>query len=213
MIECDKAFRGYFLTLILNAVHAANESPNLRSRVYEARQRSKHDELKKLVHAFADSAVPNAAGDVDSGIYSAESGSQWRSDSFASYGTASISDASVNSAGRVSPTSSKKRGFSKRLLGVFSNRSTASSATTDVTNAIVPQPLLVDSATLADHNKEQNKRSKSTVRRFTRSRHTRCTWLPSIQKSNQAPVLAERPPHALLNHTTSAQHRIPSSEQ
>jgi hypothetical protein len=140
----------YFLTLLLNSANVAIESPSLRSRVYEQRQRLKYEELKKLCHSFSLGPIPDFTSDIDNIHYQMEMRPSTRSESLASNITVTTSDSASTNPNRGSPVSSKKRGLSRKLFGVFSSRSASVSAPSVPSNHTnndgspgTPQPSLI----------------------------------------------------------------------
>jgi hypothetical protein len=119
----DASFVSYFLTLLLNSVNIAVESPSLRSRIFEQRQRIKYEELKKLCHLFSLGPIPDFTSDIDNMHNQIDMRPNTHSESLTSTISVATSDSANTNSGRISPASSKKKGFSKKLFGVFSSRS------------------------------------------------------------------------------------------
>jgi len=113
----------YFLTLLLNSVNIAIESPSLRPRIFEQRQRIKYEELKKLSHLFSLGPIADFTSDTDNMHYQMDMRPNTHSESITSNTSVATSDSANTNPSRTSPVSSKKKGFSKKLFGVFSSRS------------------------------------------------------------------------------------------
>ena len=141
----DSAFRRYFLTLLLNCVQAAIESPQLRGRVFEARRNSKNEDLRKLIFQFTRSPLPDFNQDIDISSFSNSS----RPESVAG---------STNSETRTSPVSAKKGGIQKRIKKIFSTRS-ASVSSPSPSESNNSQPSIM----FETKTKESVKRTKSMV--------------------------------------------------
>jgi len=143
----DQSFSSYILTLILNSVNVAIESPSLRSRIHEQRQRLKHEELRKLTNLFSLGPIPDFTTEIDSVHHQTDTRPSTRSDSFASNTTTATTDSASTTPGRTSPVSSKKKGLSRKIFGVFSSRSGSISSPSVLPNnvnndglPISPQP-------------------------------------------------------------------------
>jgi hypothetical protein len=132
--KCDKSFLPYFLTLILNAVNVAIESPSLRARVFEQRQRIKCEELKKLCSLFNLGPLPDFNSDFDVIHSQSDMRSSIRSENSVNTVNTTTNDSANSNTGRTSPISSKKKGFSKKIFGVFSSRSASLTSTTTSSN-------------------------------------------------------------------------------
>ena len=165
MYQCDSSFREYFLTLLLNSVHIAIESPSLRCRVAEQRQRLKREELRKLSQTLCISQCATNGTDVESNNHQVEQRFTPRIDNDLNL----IMDNTGTTPGRT------KRGFSK-IFGVFSGRQGSISSTMpspssstplnfaspDVSPATPPSP---DMNTI--HNKTLPIGSKDSIKRTT----------------------------------------------
>jgi hypothetical protein len=170
----DHSFCSYFLTLILNSINVAIESPNLRSRIYEQRQRLKHEELKKLSNIFILGPIPDFTSDIDHVHHQIDMRPSTRSESFASTTTAATSDSASTTPGRTSPVSSKKKGFSRKIFGVFSGRSGSISSPSVPSNNVNNDGLPVNPQSTPDTtiraiippNKESVQRTRSIVNLF-----------------------------------------------
>ncbi len=143
----DQSFSSYILTLILNSVNVAIESPSLRSRIHEQRQRLKQEELRKLANLFSLGPIPDFTTESDNSHHQIDTRPSIRSDSFGSNTTATTTDSASTTPGRTSPVSSKKKGFSRKIFGVFSSRSGSISSPSVLPNnvnndglPISPQP-------------------------------------------------------------------------
>ena len=164
----DSSFRSYFLTLLLNAVTAASESPNLRKQVIESRQIFRSEELKKLIHVLSLSPIPEFNTQPQDAKTPTQTRTGARSESFASSNTVSTTDSGISTGDRTSPGSTKKRGFS-RFFGVFSGRSASVSLMNTPTTPSsgdglsVNSSLAPDSAMSSHRLKDFAKRSKSPV--------------------------------------------------
>lgn len=154
--------------LLLNAVTAASESPNLRKQMIESRKIFRSEELKKLIHVLSLSPIPEFNVQPQDAKTPTQIRAGHRSESFASSNTVSTTDSGISIGDRTSPGSAKKRGFS-RFLGVFSSRSASLSLTnTPATPSSgdglpVNSSLASDSALNSHRLKEFAKRSKSPV--------------------------------------------------
>lgn len=118
-------------------MNVAVESPSLRARVYEQRRRIKYEELKKLSYQFSLGPIPDFTADTDN----SQNHMEVRRENSASSSTntaaitatsslmsttavsATTSESAHPNTTRISPTQSRRRGFSKKLFGVFSSRS------------------------------------------------------------------------------------------
>ncbi|CAF1286390.1 unnamed protein product [Adineta steineri] len=103
----DHAFKDYFLTLLLNSVNVAIESPSLRCRIAQQRQRLKREELKKLAQALSIGQILNLSNDVENINCNVDQ-------QFNNVSNSTL-DNSIPTSGRT------KRGFSK-IFNVFSSR-------------------------------------------------------------------------------------------
>lgn len=112
--EGDKSFRNYFLTLLLNSIHAAIQSPSLRYCISEQRQRLKYEELKKLSQILCTGPIFDTKLDVESISNHKE----------ITPSPAPIENG-IHNHDRASPAPTKKRTLSK-LFGVFSSNRSAS---------------------------------------------------------------------------------------
>jgi hypothetical protein len=110
------------LALLLNSVNVAIESPSLRSRVFEQRQRLKYEELKKLSYFFKLGPIPDYNLDNDYVHTQTDIRPTARRESFASNTTVTTNGSANTNPGRTSPVSTKKKGLSRKILGVFSSR-------------------------------------------------------------------------------------------
>jgi hypothetical protein len=169
----DEYFRDYFLTLLLNAVNAAIESPTLRSRISIPRQQSRLEELRKLSHILSLSPIPEFNTDLESinsmaDIYSNAA----RSESIASNTTGVSNETISSNSTRRSPTPMKKFGLSKRIFGVFSGRSmpvplsTNTSIQSNGDGSIVCLPATSDSTVGLVRPKDFVQQSKLLVSSF-----------------------------------------------
>ncbi|CAF0786828.1 unnamed protein product [Rotaria sordida] len=171
----DKSFCSYFLTLLLNSVDVAIKSPSLRSRVYEQRQRLKYEDLQKLCYVFSISPIPDFGSELDNFHHVMDTHPNVRSASFTSNTTTTTTDTNSHS-GRTSPVSSKKKGFSKKFFGVFSNRSPLSPSSSSTSpnplnndglsasgqTLLMPGAPLPSGRTSIPVNKDNNHRSRSS---------------------------------------------------
>ena len=115
--ESDKSFRDYFLTLLLNAINVAIESPSLRFCITEQRQRLKQEDMKKLVENLSMGQLFDTTTDINNGHAYVEHRSISRTDSVMN----SAVENNHPDSGRISPTPPKKRTLSK-ILSVFTGR-------------------------------------------------------------------------------------------
>ena len=114
--ECDASFRNYFLTLLLNAINVAIESPSLRFCIAEQRQRLKQEEIKKLSSILCTGlASIEPLPETNNPTTNDETTVKTTT-------TTTTNEAIVPNPGRVSPIATKKRTLSK-ILSVFSSRS------------------------------------------------------------------------------------------
>jgi hypothetical protein len=169
--QCDQSFRDYFLTLLLNSINVAIESPRLRFRIAEQRQRLKQEDLRKL-------SLNLLVGQTLDTTPDAENIKDQRSDSRIENIVGSTSDIIIPNAGRTSPAAStKKRTFSK-IFGVFTNRSGTINTPSplsippnlhDISPVTPPSPesTLTRSRTLPSPVKEPIKRAASVVSFFS----------------------------------------------
>ncbi|CAF3447989.1 unnamed protein product [Rotaria sp. Silwood1] len=185
----DTSFASYFLTLLLNAVDVAIKSPSLRSRVYEQRQRLKLEELKKLMYLFSIGPIPEFGSEMDSFHYITDGRPYARSESVSSNTTVTANDNASSNAGRISPTSSKKKAFSKKFFGVFASRSGSISSSSTPSNSAYTDPISPGSQTLpvSDASLTFGRTSipvqRETVQR-SRSTKTNHAPVPSTRSSN-----------------------------
>ncbi|CAF4135432.1 unnamed protein product [Adineta steineri] len=212
----DQSFCSYFLTLLLNSVNVAIESPSLRSRIFEQRQRLKYEELKKLIDIFIPGPMLDFAVEHDQyhnlNHYIHQQQQQIdmrpnaRSESFAGTSTITSSDSTnTGTSGRTSPVS-KKKGFSKKIFGVFSSSRSGSISSVPASpininhdvSPVSPQSnstgdtTMTLGRTIIQVNKDQVKRTRSI-------------------KTNQAPIPQPRSSNGLISQTISVQPPTPSA--
>lgn len=147
--ERDKAFRVYFLTLLLNAMNVAIESPSLRFCIAEQRQRLKQEEIKKLSQILCVEMQVKTIALVNN-HFSAERSISREENSSRSVTPSSTNDAIVPNSGRVSPVPTKKRTLSK-ILSVFT-RSGSISTPSNNDLAPTPPPVPVTPSTASEIN-------------------------------------------------------------
>lgn len=167
MYKKDDSFPSYFLTLLLNSVHTAIESPSLRTRISKPRQQMKLEEIKKLSHFFALDPLPDCL--VEGAPRSPEVRPFVRSDSIPNNSTVTTSETvNLNVTGRTSPSSSKKRAFSK-LFNVFSSRSPSFSSASGTNNDSTPSTPQIPAATSEANSSQARGSTQSTKDSRTRS--------------------------------------------
>ncbi|CAF2008480.1 unnamed protein product [Rotaria magnacalcarata] len=118
----DESFRDYFLTLLLNSLTAATESPSLRFRVAEQRQRLRQEEFKRLLQNLSIGQILDTTSEAENTNSHLLQRVNSRSGSIISIATQSTTESIGSSSGRISPVSTKKRRISK-IFGVFTSRS------------------------------------------------------------------------------------------
>jgi hypothetical protein len=124
---------------------------------------------------FSLGPIPDFAGDFDNINYPIDTRSNTRSDSTASGTTATTSDSASTNTGRISPVSSKKKGFSK-FFGVFTGRSGSISSASTPANHVyndgsssnsqtpsTPEGTMTLGRVAPSSSKEPVKRSRSIV--------------------------------------------------
>ncbi|CAF1387878.1 unnamed protein product [Adineta ricciae] len=196
----DQSFVSFFLTLLLNAINVAVESPSLRRQISEQRQRLKCEELRKLAHMFSVGPIPDMHIEYDYSQHWVEARPNARSESFAGTSSTGTNETTSTVSGRSSPVP-KKRGFSKKLLGVFSGRSgSVTSASSNYTNSDTSsansQPSASDASTALGRTVSHS--TKEPVKRA-----------PSV-KLNQAPAAPPRPTSSLTFQNIVVQPATPS---
>ena len=148
IFKFDQSFRDYFLTLLLNAIHIAIESPSLRTRVFDQRQRLKQEDLKKLAHDLTSFPILDQLITLDIGGSQLDLRSNSRTESFINISSSPSTTTTTNNenvpptptSGRISPVATKKGRLSK-LFDVFSTRSnTLSVVVPPVSNPQPPPP-------------------------------------------------------------------------
>ncbi|CAF1233109.1 unnamed protein product [Adineta ricciae] len=193
MYQCDSSFREYFLTLLLNSVHIAIESPSLRGRVAEQRQRLKREELRKLSQALCMGQCATNETDVESINHQVEQRSTTRGD----HGLNLTMDNPGTTSGRT------MRGFYK-IFGVFSGRQGSISSTMpspssntplnftspDVSPATPPSPDMnaMHNKTLPIGNKDSIKRTTSAKGRPAPPPPPQITVPPPLPQGAAPPV-------------------------
>ena len=188
IIENDETFRDYFLTLLLNSIHVAIESPSLRFRIAEQRQRLRHEDFKKLLQTVV--LNTNMENSLEQENHHSthppllEQRSFSRADSMT---TPSTSDTAISDSGRVSPAAPVKKRTLSKIFSVFSSRS-GSLSTTGINESIPTTPITPEVFTpspapapiqLASTpvKKETVKRNSSIVNSFlrTKNKHSICS--------------------------------------
>lgn len=98
----------------------------------------KYEEITKLLQYFAQGPIADYLPEGDNFPQQMDMRPSVRSESFVSTATGGTSDSATTSTGRTSPVSSKKKGFSKKIFGVFSTRSASISSPSVPPNHIYP---------------------------------------------------------------------------
>ncbi|CAF3177243.1 unnamed protein product [Rotaria sp. Silwood2] len=198
--QCDQSFRDYFLTLLLNSINAAIESPSLRFRVVEQRQRIKQEELKKLSQSLCIAQVLDTTSEVENINSHVAQQSNSRSDSIIS--APQPTNESTNSgSGRVSPVVTKKRALSK-IFNVFTSRSGSISSTSP--SSSIPSNLATSNTSLVNStSNEINTTQGRTLQTLSKE--------PDKRRSSVKNRLAPVPP--ALSHLAAAPSQIIISAQ
>lgn len=183
IFKFDPSFRDYFLTLLLNAIHVAIESPSLRSRVFEQRQRLKSEELKKLLQDLTSFPSFEQIFNLETINSLSDLRLNSRTESFVNIPSSTLnstttnnenlpSTSNTNSTGRISPVTTKK-GRISRLFDVFTTKTTNPPV---ITTPIPPPPAAVPVVV----EKEPIKRKASVVRREERKEEKMTTFFLSF---------------------------------
>ncbi|CAF1039147.1 unnamed protein product [Rotaria sordida] len=199
--QCDQSFRDYFLTLLLNSINAAIESPSLRFRVAEQRQRIKHEELKKLLQNLSIGQTLDTITEIENNNSHGTQQFNSRSDSFINTTNDNTNSNSNSNSGRTSPVSStKKRGLSK-IFGVLTGRSGSISSPSPASipsNPINSNTSLINS-TSNEINTTQNRAlptaSKESEKRRSSIKYRPAPPPPPLIQSQ----LINPPPHVIIS--------------
>ena len=153
------------MTLLLNSIHVAIESPRLQVCIAKQRQRLRQEEFTKLLQNVTFSSNLENSSEVESSHSSSEQRSFSRTDSITTPSTSS--DTTISDSGRISPAPPKKRTLSK-IFSVFSTR--VGSLSNSGINEIPPAPeILISPIQLAPptSKKEPVRRTASIVNSFS----------------------------------------------
>ncbi|CAF3779930.1 unnamed protein product [Rotaria sp. Silwood1] len=190
--ECNDSFRDYFLTLLLNSINAAIESPSLCFRVAAQRQRIKQEELKKLVQHLSIGQVLDTTSEVENLNSSIAQQSSPRSDSTIGSTIQSTNEGTTSNSGRISPVVSKKRTLSK-IFNVFTGGRSGSVSSTS-TSSSIPSNLANSNTSLLNSSTHE---INTTQGRVSQTLHKDSDKRRASVKLRQAPT----PPN--LSHLTT----------